>query len=206
MTPKRLILFAWFPAAVFVLAANLFVLVSLRSHQIARLNADPPNDTSFHLTASAGTSQVVNATVIAGDARSLLVSAFLQNIHSPMAPYADRIVAEADKYDIDYTLVPAIAMCESQAGKHMPKKNEYNFAGIAVATGTNHGKAFTSWSQAISWVTNYIKTQYFDKGITDLRDIGSIWAPPSVATGYSWTNCVEYEQNQIKENGGNSII
>ena len=207
MTPKRLILFAWFPAAIFVLAANLFMLMTYgRSRELARLNAESPVDTSFHLTASAATSQVLNATVIAGDARALLVSSFLKNINSPMMPYADHIVAEADKYNIDYTLVPAIAMCESQAGKHMPKKNEYNFAGIAVATGTNKGKAFTSWTQAISWVTNYIKTQYFDRGITDLHDIGGIWAPPSVQTGYSWTNCVEYEQNLIKYNHGSGII
>ena len=114
-----------------------------------------------------------------------------------MAPYADTIIAEADRFGIDFRLVPAIAMCESNAGKHMPKKDEYNAFGIAVYTGQLQGKAFDSWPHSIAWVSQYIKVHYYDRGFKDLYDIGAIWAPPSVEKGYSWTNCVESFQNSI---------
>ena len=114
-----------------------------------------------------------------------------------MTPYANLIVSEADRLGLDFRLIPAIAMCESGAGRRMPKKNEYNFAGVAVYTGQNQGKAFDSWEHAITWVTQYVKERYYDRGITQLQDIGVIWAPPSAANGGSWANCVESFQNDI---------
>ena len=115
-----------------------------------------------------------------------------------MTPYAGHIVREADRLGIDFRLVVAIAMCESNLGKKMPKLDEFNAWGIAVYTGKNQGKAFQSWDHAISWVSSYIKTKYYDRGITDLVAIGAIWAPPSVANGNSWSNCVELYQNSIR--------
>jgi hypothetical protein len=140
---------------------------------------------------------VLSATVVAGDARVLLVESFLRKHKSPMMPFASDIVAEADRFGIDFRMLPAIAMCESGAGKRMPKKDEFNAFGIAVYTGQQHGKAFDSWPHAITWVSQYIKERYYDRGYTDLYDIGAIWAPPSVEKGYSWTNCVQSFQDAI---------
>ena len=198
MFRKALLLVAWFPVTIGVLLINLYALSAYArspggAHQ---LNASAPSDTNFQL-AAAGTSQVVMASVLPGDARVLLIQSFLEKNHSPMAPFADTIVAEADRFGIDFRLVPAIAMCESNAGKHMPKKDEYNAFGIAVYSGQLKGKAFDSWPHAIAWVSQYIKQHYYDRGFTDLYEIGAIWAPPSVERGYSWSNCVESFQNSI---------
>ena len=48
----------------------------------------------------------------------------------------------AQYYDIDYRLVPAIAMCESNAGKRMPTKDSFNAWGISVETGETSGAKF----------------------------------------------------------------
>ncbi len=199
MIGKRWLLLLWFPTTLIMLIINLSLLLTFarQKNELPKLNAAIPAQSNFQLTSAGGTSQVLNATVIAGDARVLLVQSFLQKYNSPMAPYADLIVQQADQDKIDWKLVPAIAMCESNAGKHMPKKNEFNAFGIAVYTGTKSGKAFTSWSHAIEWVSGYIKDQYYNKGITNLTDIGAIWAPPSIENGYSWTNCVQSFQDQI---------
>lgn len=149
------------------------------------------------VTASAGTAKILGSSIIAGDSRALLLSSFLAGYASPMAPYAELIVQEADTNGIDFRLVVAIAMCESNLGKKMPKKDEFNAWGIAVYTGQNQGKAFDSWPHAISWVSTYIKTKYYDRGITSLTDIGAIWAPPSVENGNSWSNCVGKFQSTI---------
>lgn len=140
---------------------------------------------------------MLGASILAADARALLLQLFLAKHSSPMAQWASHIVSEADRYGLDYRLVVAIAMCESNLGKRMPKKDEFNAWGIAVYSGENKGKAFSDWPSAISWVSGYVKTRYLDRGITDLKDIGAIWAPPSVENDYSWTSCVENFQQNI---------
>ena len=200
MLRKGLLLLSWFPLAFILLIVNFLVLTSYTTGKNGidhPLSANPPVEITFQLSAPNGTAQVLSATVEAGDSRTLLLESFLRQNNSPIAPFAGTIVAEADRFGLDFRLLPAIAMCESNAGKRMPKKDEFNAFGIAVYTGQLHGKAFNSWPHAISWVSQYVKEHYYDRGITDLHDIGAIWAPPSVQTGYSWTNCVESFMEKI---------
>ena len=195
MMTKSLWVLLWFPITFVLVVINLGMLMTYQ--KTPNFSAEAPMKTNFQLTAAGGTSQVLSATIESGDARVLLVESFLNKHNSPMSPYAGNIVWEADRFGIDFRLAPSIAMCESGAGKRMPKKTEFNAFGIAVYTGQVKGKAFTSWPHAISWVSQYPKERYYDRGITDLRAIGEIWAPPSVNTGYSWTNCVESFMNSI---------
>jgi hypothetical protein len=198
MMRKLALVAAWFPLTLILVFINLSMLVGYAKAAPAgdRISAVAPQDTAFQLAAP-GTAQVLSASVVSGDARVYLVQSFLQDHKSPMSPYAEHIVAEADRNGLDFRLIPAIAMCESNAGKKMPMKREFNFAGIAVYTGQNYGKAFDSWEHAITWVSEYIKSRYYDRGVTDLKDIGAIWAPPSVEAGHSWSRCVETFQNEI---------
>jgi hypothetical protein len=199
MIKRGIIILAWFPLTIIMLIINISLLVHYESEAVVRgkLNASASYDNNFQLAAAGGTSQVLSATVTAGDARVLLLSQFLKKHSSPMAPYADAFVTEADKNGIDFRLLPAIAMCESNLGKRIPSKDSYNAWGVAVYTGQLSGKKFDSWANAISWVTKYMKEHYYDRGYTDLYDIGAIWAPPSKENGYSWTNCVESFKDSI---------
>lgn len=190
MIRKVLLTVLWFPLTFVLLILNLTLLRALYLEG-SHVQAADPQRPAKQITAAAGTAQILGASVIAGDARALLLESFLEQHGSPMTPFADLIVKESDANGLDFRLVVAIAMCESNLGKRMPKKDEFNAWGIAVYTGENNGKAFDSWPHAITWVSSYIKSKYHDRGITDLRDIGAIWAPPSVAKDYSWTNCVE---------------
>lgn len=198
MSRKLLLIGAWFPLTFTLILLNLSLLTGYARTPVAADHHRPvsPGEMAFQLAAP-GTSQVLSASIVAADARAHLVESFLRQHNSPMTPYASHIVAEADRFGLDFRLIPAIAMCESGAGKHMPKKKEYNFAGIAVYTGQIEGKAFDSWEHAITWVSQYVKQRYYDKGWTSLIDIGAIWAPPSVNNGNSWANCVESFQNEI---------
>ncbi len=191
MVKKILLTILWFPLTFVLLLVNLALLKSLYGEQ------SPVQAADSSPVVAAGTAQILGSSVIAGDARALLLQSFLEKHESPMAPFSDLIVSQSDTNGLDFRLVVAIAMCESNLGKRMPKRDEFNAWGIAVYTGENIGKAFDSWPHAISWVSNYIKIKYYDRGITDLKDIGAIWAPPSVANGYSWTNCVQNFQSNI---------
>ena len=187
----------WFPLTFILLIVNLTLLASSTNwtHPPVPLSNAAPNENS--VTAASGTSEVLSANVIAGDARTLLLELFLRENNSPMTPYANLIVQQADTYGFDFRLVPAIAMCESNLGKRVPLKSGFNPFGIAVYTGSQSGKNFDSWQDAIEWVSQYIHDRYYAQGITTLEEIGAIWAPPSVNNGGSWANCVEYFENSI---------
>jgi len=187
----------WFPLCFVLLILNLTMLAARTNweHPAFPLSAAPPNENGF--AATSGTPTVLSATVIAGDARTLLLESFLKNYGSPMTPYADLLVQQADKYGFDFRLLPAIAMCESNLGKRVPLKAGFNPFGIAVYTGTQYGKDFTSWEHAITWVSKYVYDKYYSQGITKLVDIQAYWAPPAAASGNSWANCVDYFENSI---------
>lgn len=197
MVRKSLIALCWFPLTAVLLVLNLVLLASLttKAHMAEGRNPAP----RLNITASSfGTEQVLGASIQAGDARSLLLTKFLHENQSPLADYADYIIDRADHYQIDFRLVPAIAMCESNAGKRIPSHDSYNAWGISVATGTLNGAKFPNWMYAVDWVTRYIKEKYYDRGLKSLTDIGAIWAPPSVENGNSWANCVEYFMGRIQ--------
>jgi hypothetical protein len=197
MLRKTLLVLLWFPLTFVLLILNLALLASSTnwSHPALPLSNNAPNENS--VTAAGGTSEVLSANVIGGDARTLLLESFFKKNNSPMTPYANFIVEQADIYGFDFRLVPAIAMCESNLGKRVPLKAGFNPFGIAVYTGSQSGKNFDSWQHAIEWVSGYIHDRYYAQGITALHDIGEIWAPPSADNGGSWADCVEFFENSI---------
>lgn len=195
MVQKLLLPLFWFPLTLVLLILNLSLLVSI-AHK-TEVSKSPTNLAHIGVSTS-GTEQVLGATIQAGDARSLLLYNFLSKNESPLAKFSDYIIDRAEQYHIDYRLVPAIAMCESTGGKRIPSKNSFNAWGISVETGQITGKNFDNWTHAIDWVSKYLHEKYFAKGITSLVDIGAIYAPPSVANGNSWANCVEFFMGEIQ--------
>lgn len=200
MLRKIFLSVVWFPAAIIILFINLSVLPTVSTkHAYSESNfiISPLGDiTPYHIAASSNTSQVLGTRIITADARTALLQEFLTEHQSPFAEHASVLVEEADKNGIDFRLVVAIAMCESNLGKRIPK-DSYNAWGIAVYTGQQSGAVFTDWPTAIRWVSKYMKERYIDRGHDTLREIGAIYAPPSVQTGHSWSRCVEEFQKGI---------
>ena len=112
---------------------------------------------------------------------------FLAKYNSPLVPYAEEFVAYADKYGIDYRLVPAITGVESTFGKAIPY-NSYNAYGWA---GGDY--RFNSWPESISTVSATLKNQYIDKGAPSIAQIARRYAPPST----TWGGNVNYFMNKI---------
>lgn len=197
MVRKMLLVFLWFPSVFVLLLINLSFLAAMSRWEKPNLplSAVAPSESSY--TATSGTPAVLSASVIAGDARTLLLETFLRTNDSPMTPYANLIVTEADTYGFDFRLLPAIAMCESNLGKRVPLKAGFNPFGIAVYTGTLSGKSFDSWEHAIAWVSEYLNERFYSQGITSLLDIEKTWAPPAVDNGNSWSNCVQFFMDRI---------
>ena len=65
------------------------------------------------------------------DARVEIVRQFFERYKSPLEPYASSVVEVADTYNLDFRLIPAIAMQESNLCKKAPE-NSYNCWGFGI--------------------------------------------------------------------------
>lgn len=137
------------------------------------------------------------------DPRPHIIKQFYQGYYgnnAPLANYANFIVDMADKYSIDWRLVPAIGMCESNGGKSIPE-DSYNAWGwaasekdLAEKTGIYNNN---SWEAGIERVTKGLKNAYYHLiDPSDGIDFDEIWTimrkytPPSEAKGGPWAKCV----------------
>lgn len=136
------------------------------------------------------------ASITKGDARGEIIRQFLTTHESPLTPYADFIVATSDEYQIDFRLITAISMCESNVGKKMPS-GSHNAWGFQIYTGQDSGAHFTNWEEAITVMAQYLQSRYYDQGLIDPVDIGPIYAPPSVETDNSWAKCVQKFMDEL---------
>lgn len=115
------------------------------------------------------------AAAIGADTRIAELRAYLAAKSSPLAEEADVFVSEADRLNLDWRLVAAIAGVESTFGAYIPT-NSYNAWGWGVFTGANDGIHFTSWSDGIRQVSEGIKFRYIDRGARNIDQIGRIYA------------------------------
>ncbi len=150
------------------------------------------------LTSSIEASEIVIDNSISGqvlgekitDMRPILVSDFLKG--TPLAPYSEYMVDVADKYEIDYRLIPAIAMKESGGGAAISEVTHN-------AWGFENGRTkFDSWETAIDTVGRTLKTRYIAKGLTTPEQIMAVYAPPQLETGGKWAKDVNYFFTQME--------
>jgi hypothetical protein len=136
----------------------------------------------WHVTSVAKASEAItNSAVLKNeifgynqpDDRVEKLTQFLEFYHSPLSEFAARFVESADKYQIDWRLVPAITGVESTFGVHIPY-NSYN------AYGWNNGLyKFNSWEESIAHVTKTLAEKYVARGLDTPWKIAPVYAPPS---------------------------
>ena len=121
----------------------------------------------------AGSSAVLETPQFQVDERVAKLEKFLESYDSPLAKYADKFIEAADKYGLDWKLLPAITGVESTFGKQIPA-GSYNAYGWA-----NGAFYFESWEQSINLVSKTLKEKYLDRGLDTPYKIGPVYAPPS---------------------------
>lgn len=114
---------------------------------------------------------VISAQVQArADNRADRLRRFLSLVGSPMAAEAGDLVKIADRYDLDWTFLPAIAGVESTYGRFVP-------AGSHNAFGWHNGNFyFNSWTAASEYVAKGIKEKWGYLGKTTPWKIGPYYA------------------------------
>jgi len=89
----------------------------------------------------------------------LKIKNYLKARGAPLAGSAETFVKVAEKYDLPYNLMPAIAVIESNGGKAVYRP--YNYAGMG---GQGNAMVFNNWDEAIEKHAQILKHGYFDKG------------------------------------------
>ena len=95
----------------------------------------------------------------------------LKSYNSPLWRYSRLLVTVSDKYNIPWTLIPAVSGVESGFCRTQPE-NSYN------CWGWNNGRySFNSYNQAINHISYKLKTDYLDKGLINPELISKKYAP-----------------------------
>jgi len=90
--------------------------------------------------------------------------------NAPLADYSEKFVEVANKYNLDYRLLPAIATVESGGGKS--NFRSYNAWGWG-------NRSFRSFEEGIEVVGKGLKTGYIDKGRDTVEEIAPVYCPPN---------------------------
>lgn len=116
---------------------------------------------------------------------------FLGRYNSPLTSYAENIVDAADKYGLDWRLLPAIAMQESTLCKKMPR-DSYNCWGFGI-----YGKKvtrFAGFDEAINTISKTMAEEYHGQGLLSPSEIMSKYTPSNQGV---WAENVSYVMDRI---------
>ncbi len=124
------------------------------------------------------------------DERAKILQAYFIKYNSPLQYHAQDFVDAADANQMDWMLVPAIAGVESTFGKFIPGGHgtaytSYNAWGWGVYGTQSLG--FDSWRHGIFTVSNGLKKNYINKGLTDPYAMNKVYAASPV-----WGQKVSY--------------
>ncbi|MEK7458101.1 MAG: hypothetical protein AAB612_01275 [Patescibacteria group bacterium] len=198
---KYLLCLSWFFLAIFAYTATSSLLyITQRKQEIAVVPYKLPV-TASSSQPSLGTVAGVSISIEGIDGRQDIVAAFLARYTSPLQPYdhfAKFIVDTADKYGVDYRLIPAIMMQESNLCKAIPQ-GSYNCLGFGIhARGT---LGFASYEESIDRATRELKKNYIDIGLDTPEKIMTKYTPGSngswAASVNQWIAEMEYNSRDL---------
>ncbi len=192
---RILVAVAWLPAALSFLFVCL-VMLSAQSKPSRFTHASLPlffeNDFKYYaaLPAVLGSQ---NSSIITGDARPLILERFIKtyNKDSPLLPYTYFLVDVADRDNLEFSLMTAIAMQESNLCKHIPE-NSKNCWGLGI-----YGDKiwrFNTYEEAIEAVGKTL-SKYASKGRLQPEEIMEIYTPSSNG---SWAHAVRKFMDDMK--------
>ena len=149
-----------------------------------------PNSVAF--AALPSSQNIINVDIAQSDSRKEKVRQFLERHGSPMEANAGDIVDAADKYGLDYRLIPAIAMQESNVCKKIPHES-YNCWGFGIYG--DQVLKFKNYKEGIYTVTKTLATRYKDRGLITPDEIVTMYTPSSNG---SWEYSVNYFMSELE--------
>jgi hypothetical protein len=178
------------------LVVCIYTLHFFRKPQhLSYLGMSDPLTENQTLTASRQLREMVkgfSSDVQTADARPIIIAEFLEKNSSPLKPYnywGQFLTNLADKYRIDYRLLPSIAMQESNLCKKIPD-NTFNCLGLGIHARGTWG--FPSFEANFDKAAEILRKNYINEGLLTPDQIQNKYTPSSNG---SW----EFAVNQFMD-------
>lgn len=126
------------------------------------------------------------------NATTEIVRQFFEKYKSPLTPFAQDVIDAANEYNLDFRLIPAIAMQESNLCKKIPK-DSYNCWGFGIYGGKV--TRFENYKEAIYTVTKTLATKYRENGLETPEQIMTKYNP---SNHNNWLDSVNHFMNILK--------
>ncbi|MDH5533223.1 MAG: hypothetical protein OEX81_02215 [Candidatus Pacebacteria bacterium] len=191
---KIFVVFAWSLLSVGVLLTSAATLIVYNQYQqkVTQDNSILPSsnsDSQIAILDNNGEVKGVEAVIETQDAREIIVANFLERHNSPMKPYefyGARLVEIADKNGLDFRLMPAISMQESNLCKNTNPGAPHNCLGFGIhKRGTLD---FDTYEAGFERAAREIKERYVDIGLETPEQIMRKYTPSSNG---SWAESVK---------------
>jgi len=190
---------SWFLLSAGVIFVSAAGLTFYQENIITFLQKDQPEDKIIISLANKeqNSEDILGATTLVetDDARALIVTNFLKrynsnnrNLHHPLVPedyYGNFFVELADKYNLDFRLLPAIAMKESNLCTKTPKPLDENgniiesFNCLGFGVYGDKVTTFPSFEANFEQAAKSLKKNYIDIGLDTPYKIMKKYTPPS---------------------------
>lgn len=182
---------AWFAASVTALIFAAILSIYLTGAKVVK-----PSIQSFKLFAALPQQESsVSGHVYAADARSKLIADFFKTYNTPLVNFGNTFVQVSDKYQLDWRLLPSIAMQESNGGKKVIDSS-YNPFGYGIYG--NLVTKFKSWDESIERVGRALREDYLNQGLKTPYQIMAKYTPPSLSKGGAWAKGVSSFMEELQ--------
>lgn len=192
-----IIIALWLPSTFLLIVFCMMFLISYSSKSSNKnVNLSFNNDVYKSITVASIT-PAPNVVSPKQDIRITTLKKFLKDHNSPLADYTEELVKQSDLQGINYTLLPAMAMQESNGCKKIPE-NSYNCWGFGIYG--NQVVRFNSYPEAIAKVAKTIKEAYIKKDLSVPTLLEDKWTPSSrgqwsYGVNFFIGKILEYEKN-----------
>lgn len=178
----------WFAAAWFAATATTLIFSLLFSIYLSNTKIVKPTVQSFKLYAALPKSEVlISDDIYHADGRAKIIENFFKTYKAPLADSSNAFIAIADRHNLDWRLLPAISMQESNGGKKVIN-DSFNPFGYGI-----YGKVvtkFQSWDEAIERVGRSLREDYLNLGLKTPYQIMTKYTPPSLSKEGAWAKGV----------------
>lgn len=181
----------WFPATLMMLFLSLTTLLNNNPKSEKQLLSD--KYTNLFQTYAQNEKFYDKNSIPNQDFRVLVLKKFFTGYKSPLAQVAEEIVLNSDLQGIDYALIPAISMQESQGCKVIPP-GSHNCWGYGIYG--NKKVYFNNYNDAVAAVAKTIKEAYIKRGLTNATLVEDRWTPSSEG---NWSYSVNFFIGKIRE-------
>jgi hypothetical protein len=196
---KSLVLIGWSLSTLLTLAVCIGTLHFLRKPQfLAYQGMGDQNSGHQPLIASKQLRQMikgVTSDIQTADARPIIIAEFLEKNHSPLTPYpywGEFLTKLADKYQMDFRLLPAIAMQESNLCKKIPE-GTFNCLGLGIHARGTWG--FPSFEANFEKAAEVLRQKYINEGLLTPDQIQDKYTPGSNG---SWEFAVNHFMDKLE--------